>query len=116
MSDPILNANTLLVVENRNNMEAPLLLHQNGDNLFVSYFENQYGEQWLFVHNRENNLSYVYGGDVDWEKYAVEDGVAADLVLSDDEQFWILACYSAATGENIFDMLKKIMSNKTGKL
>jgi hypothetical protein len=61
-------------------------------NQYLGYFENQYGEQAVFVYDR------LYLGDAGWEtSHTVVDGAVPDLVLSETERLWVRACWQAAT-------------------
>ena len=37
------------------------------DITYRSYFENQYGEQWVLVHRASTDAVTLYGGDCGWE-------------------------------------------------
>jgi hypothetical protein len=53
---------------------------------YHSYFENWYGEQWVFVYDRDTRKGELHGGDADWRKvYAVVNGRAWDLILNQEE-------------------------------
>ena len=66
---------------------------------YLGYFENQYGEQTVFVYDRDSNqAAVVYLGDAGWEtSHTVVDGAVPDLVLSVVERLWVRACWQAAT-------------------
>jgi hypothetical protein len=65
---------------------------------YLGYFENQYGEQAVFVYDRDSRQAIVYMGDAGWEAaHAVVDGAVPDLVLSETERLWVRACWQAAT-------------------
>ena len=67
-------------------------------NQYLGYFENQYGEQAVFVYDRDSNQALVYLGDAGWEiQHAVVNGTAPDLILSQPELLWLRACWQAAT-------------------
>jgi hypothetical protein len=67
-------------------------------NQYLGYFENQYGEQAVFVYDRDSNQGQLYLGDAGWEtSHAVVDGAVPNLVLSANELLWIRACWQAAT-------------------
>ncbi len=64
---------------------------------YLGYFENQYGEQALFIYDHEANKAVLYLGDAGWETpHAVVDGAVPDLILSDTERLWLRACWQAA--------------------
>jgi hypothetical protein len=65
---------------------------------YLGYFENQYGEQALFVFDRDSTQAILYLGDAGWEMpHTVVDGAVPDLVLSEIERRWVRACWQAAT-------------------
>ena len=65
---------------------------------YLGYFENQHGEQAVFVYDRDSSRATVYIGDAGWEApHAVVDGAVPDLVLSETERLWVRACCQAAT-------------------
>lgn len=64
---------------------------------YHGYFENRDGEQWVFTYDRATKKGELRGGDAGWERvYAVIDGRAPQLVLSEDELRWLDACWDAA--------------------
>lgn len=66
---------------------------------YLGYFENEYGEQMIFVFDRARGMGQLYSGDAGWETpYQVVDGVAINLVMNSDEALWLQACWKAATG------------------
>ncbi len=66
--------------------------------MYLGYFENQQGEQAVFVYDRDSNQAVLYLGDAGWEtSHTVVDGAVPDLVLSEIERLWVHACWQAAT-------------------
>lgn len=65
---------------------------------YLGYFENQYGEQAVFVYDRDSSSAIVYLGDAGWEtRHPVIEGAVPDLILSETERLWLRACWQAAT-------------------
>jgi hypothetical protein len=65
---------------------------------YLGYFENQYGEQMIFVFDRRSGKGRLYAGDAGWEpSYGVVDGVVTELTLGPEEGLWLRACWEAAT-------------------
>lgn len=64
--------------------------------LYRGYFENQYGEQLLFVFDRRFGTGALYHGDQDWGGRPVLEGVAQNIVLNEVEAAWLSACWQAA--------------------
>lgn len=97
----------MLVIYNRHAPgcgEPPGLDNYMGD--YRSYFENEHGEQWIFVYDRAAGEATLYGGDIGWEEpvtmcqpSALEDieiMTQIDLVLAPAELTWLKACWMAA--------------------
>ena len=71
----------------------------NSSDAYVGYFENMYGEQWIFTYDRQTKSASLHGGDVGWNtRVKVLDGRVEGLVLQSDEAGWLHACWNAATG------------------
>jgi hypothetical protein len=67
-------------------------------NQYLGYFENQYGEQAVFIYDRDFSQAILYLGDAGWQSpHAVVDGGVPDLILSETELQWVHACWQAAT-------------------
>jgi len=65
--------------------------------VYRSYFENQNGEQALFLYNYEQERGTLYMGDAGWEHtHDVVDGKVAGLMLNRPEQLWLSACWEAS--------------------
>ena len=65
----------------------------------VGYFQNQYGEQWIFVGDCQEHKATFWSGDVGWaEDDAIVIEVTADtkslkrVILNEPEMLWITAC------------------------
>jgi hypothetical protein len=73
---------------NNHHIEAagqPPNIDENDGN-YHGYFENEYGEQALFVYDRESKIGTLYMGDAGWERaFRVEGGLVKDLVLNMQE-------------------------------
>jgi hypothetical protein len=77
--------------------DPPHIVDDDPD-VYIGYFANPYGEQWVFLYNRTSRQASLRGGDAGWDEvHEVRDGVAAGLILSRDEALWLAACWSAAT-------------------
>ena len=65
---------------------------------YLGYFENQYGEQAVFVYDRDSSQALLYLGDAGWQTpHVVVDGAVPDLVLAETERLWVRVCWQAAT-------------------
>jgi len=77
---------------------TPSAISNNSPDTYVGYFENSFGEQWIFTYDRKNGTGVLQGGDADWQNaYPVHEGTVPHLVLSHDEIAWLHACWTAAT-------------------
>ena len=95
MSDP------LLTIRNNHALacgDPPIV--NNSANCYVGYFENAYGEQWIFIYDRETKIATLQGGDIGWNTaQEVRDGEVPGLVLNKGEAAWLRACWNAAVGK-----------------
>lgn len=66
---------------------------------YLSYFENAYGEQLIFVYRKGSNKGTLYHSDYDWEAVEIIDGNTPEMVTDQHELMWLNACWWAATGE-----------------
>jgi hypothetical protein len=81
----------------------------NGDtpNSYHSYFENEFGEQAIFIYDHEAAKGVLRMGDADWQgEYPVEDGFSP-VANNMNESFWLVVCWAAATGEQFMEVMKK---------
>ncbi len=73
MSDP------LLTIRNHHAVacgDPPIITSESG-NQYIGYFENPFGEQWVFTLDRESGKAVLRGGDVGWNtEHEVVDGRA----------------------------------------
>lgn len=75
----------------------PQINEQTFPNVYRSYFENQFGEQAIFLYDYEREHGTLYMGDAGWEHpYDVVDGKALGLIMDRAEQVWLLACWEAS--------------------
>ena len=67
---------------------------------YVGYFENPYGEQWVFIGNRSTGAAKIRGGDVGWEtEHAISlKCPCPDMILNEPEKLWIITCLMAMSG------------------
>jgi len=67
-------------------------------NQYLGYSENNYGEQAVFMYDRDSSEATVYLSDAGWETaHTVVDGALPDLVHSEAERLWVRGCWQAAT-------------------
>ncbi len=92
-------ANPIFFVSNKHVADSGQPPQIDGDvkGCYHGYFENEYGEQAIFVYDYKARMGTLWMGDAGWDSPAqVVDGGAVDLVLSQAEQLWLQACWEAA--------------------
>ena len=90
----------LLQIRNRHAVACgdPPIVNGDDPDLYIGYFENPHGEQWVFTHHRKTKKAELLGGDVGWNtRNEVTDGMVRGLVLGVEESKWLAACWLAAT-------------------
>ena len=94
MSEP------LLQIRNHHAMACgdPPIVNGDDADLYIGYFENPHGEQWVFTYHRKTKKAELLGGDAGWNtRIEVTDGMVPGLVLGVEESQWLAACWFAAT-------------------
>ena len=94
MSDPLLR------IRNHHSLACgdPPIIDGDDPNVYIGYFENAHGEQWIFTFDRTTGTTQLRGGDLGWNTvHEIRDGQVDDLVLSADEAAWLQACWRAAS-------------------
>jgi hypothetical protein len=90
----------LFRVSNRHSPEAGKPPHIDADTRgrYHGYFENEHGEKVVFVYDYETKTGTHWMGDAGWEQgYNVVDGLVPALIMSEQEEMWLQACWNAAT-------------------
>jgi hypothetical protein len=62
---------------------------------YVGYFENPYGEQWVFIGHPGTGEAVIRGGDVGWEnehKLSLKSP-CPNMILNEPEKMWIITCF-----------------------
>ncbi len=93
MSEP------LLKVRNHHAVACgdPPIVDGSDPNLYIGYFENAFGEQWIFTRDRTTGIATLRGGDIGWNTSVdVTSGPAIDLVLNQPERQWLESCLAAS--------------------
>ncbi len=92
MSDP------LLTIRNYHapGCGDPPIVTDDDTNIYIGYFENIHGEQWVFTFNRDTGEALLRGGDIGWNNgQSVVDGDVPGLILGDEERMWLRSCWAA---------------------
>jgi hypothetical protein len=88
----------LFAVRNHHSADCgrPPHIDDRSPSQYLGYFENQHGEQAVFVDDRAARQAVVYVGDAGWDAlHRVVDGAVPDLILSEAERLWVCACWHA---------------------
>ena len=88
----------MLTIHNRHSAACgiPPALRTEAADLYIGYFENRYGEQWVFTFDRATGEASLRGGDAGWARaHPVRDGRVDGLILVPEETAWLQACWSA---------------------
>ena len=88
----------LLTIRNRHSPTCgdPPIVNEEDRDTCIGYFENQYGEQWVFTCNRTTGEAILRGGDSGWNQlWPVVDGKVDGLILAREEKLWLEACHAA---------------------
>lgn len=93
MSDP------LLKISNHHALASgdPPIIDDTNPRQYIGYFENMFGEQWIFTRDRESGMATLRGGDIGWnQEIDVSDGTTGDLTLNANEALWLECCILAS--------------------
>lgn len=75
----------------------PPIVDGEDKSIYIGYFENRHGEQWILTCDRTTGEAVLRGGDIGWNTaHPVIDGKAQGLVLNSEERDWLKACWAAA--------------------
>lgn len=67
---------------------------------YHGYFENEFGEQAIFIYDYEVKEGTLYMGDAGWERaFRVVNARVPELELSKNEALWLYNCWLTATGK-----------------
>lgn len=88
----------ILEVKNKHSEDCGTPPRINSDNCsYISYFENEHGEQWILFRNKGSTEVFLRGGDCGWDRvvHVVGNEVPKEIVLSADEKTWVFSCLLA---------------------
>lgn len=89
----------LFVVKNKHgeNSGKPPFIDGGIRKRYHGYFENEYGEQAVFVYDYEVGEGTLWMGDAGWETpYKVTNGEVPELLLGQNEAVWLKVCWETA--------------------
>lgn len=80
----------------------------NPPGVYLSYFENQFGEQSIFVFDYKTKEAFLYMGDAGWDRprKVVEGGRVPGLIYGEDEAAWLFACWIATHFDEAMQMFR----------
>ncbi len=78
--------------------DSPTITNESG-NRYYGYFQNRFGEQWVFVYDYEKKIGELRGGDIGWDTVVLVKDGQVDLIQGEAETAWLQACWQAATFE-----------------
>ncbi len=78
---------------------APPALTNEPGKKYHGYFENRFGEQWVFIYDRDAKIGELRGGDIGWDTVVIVIEGKVDVTLGKSESLWLQACWQAATFE-----------------
>ena len=93
LSDP------LLKISNHHALASgdPPIIDDSKPQQYIGYFENMFGEQWIFTRDRATGVAKLRGGDIGWNRVIdVTDGLTGDLALNATETQWLECCLLAS--------------------
>ncbi len=67
---------------------------RSGDG-YLSYFESEHRDQWVFTMDWGSGVFFVSGGDIGWRDSQIGAEGLKDMVLNMPERMWVLACLHA---------------------
>jgi hypothetical protein len=71
----------------------------NPPGAYIGYFENPFGDQWIFTFDFKTRAATLRGGDIGWDRECeVRDGRVDGIILGKEELAWLGACCKAASG------------------
>lgn len=92
-----LETRPLFTVSNHQGPDAgpPPAMDGDAPHLYHGYFENKFGEQSIFVYNRDTREAVLWCGDAGWKPYLVVNGRVEEIKLTEEELTWLRACWLA---------------------
>ena len=78
--------------------KPPAITNKGNEKHYHGYFENRFGEQWVFTYDSARKVGELRGGDIGWDTVIEVREGKADVMLGKAEAAWILACWIATTG------------------
>lgn len=75
----------------------PPIIDGAAQDQYVGYFENQFGDQWVFTRDRKTGVATLRGGDLGWNTAVdVTEVIAGKLMLNASEMQWLESCIASS--------------------
>ncbi len=102
-----LNRDRLLVIDNAHVADCGSPPSINASDEYIGYFENPFGEQWIFIGDPQTGKALLRGGDVGWEREIniSLESPCPDIVLGEPEKMWIVTCFVAMANASFDDVV-----------
>lgn len=79
----------------------PPQIDGNEKGKYYSYFENELGEQSIFVYDYEARTGTLYMGDAGWDQpVTITEDTKSDLILNEAEGLWLGGRWMAAASRD----------------
>jgi len=92
LSDPLLKTSNHHALASGD----PPIIEDSKPEPYIGYFENMFGEQWIFTHDRATGVATLRGGDIGWNhEIDGTDGSTGELTLNASEAQWLECCLLA---------------------
>ena len=97
----------LLEIDNVHTADCGLAPSLDATDKYVGYFENPYGEQWVFIGDCGTGTAKLFGGDVGWEtaRDVSLERPCPDLILNEPERLWLLTCFMAMSDTSLKEIV-----------
>lgn len=86
----------ILSIFNRHSDVVRVWNHPHQDSRYLTYYENRFGEQWVFEYDFDKEEGFLWGGDMGWVEERVEEGKCPGTALDEMEAMWLFTCWSTA--------------------
>ena len=78
-------------------MGEPPEIDANAPKRYHGYFENEFGEQAIFVYDYDKRTGTLWMGGAGWNHaFEVVDGDVPELELGMNEKLWLQVCWNTA--------------------
>lgn len=108
---------TILSISNNHTNAFPYktLLVPSDKARYVGYYQNDHGEQWVFIYGKEYGGGLLIGGDLGWDTVVPLGNGAVPInqqvSLSQGEQLWLYSCWMASDGFRQEEEANEVPSN-----